>query len=206
MVIVGSWIIQLRGRNISVDPLNLIQIILAEGKNIEKRFSTKLIAEVAMVVALSTVLSFIKIYHLPQGGSITAGSMVPLIWVSLRRGPRIGLFTCFIYGLVQFMIEPWAMGGPIQVLLDYPFAFGALGLAGFFQRYPLIGVGVGIGGRFVSHFLSGIYFWWALYGPPEMNPAVYSLIYNGSYLFGELIVSAILTYLIIKRGILEIYP
>ena len=72
-------------------------------------------------------------------------SMVPLIWISLRRGAKMGLFTCFIYGLVQFALEPYAYH-PIQVLLDYPLAFGVLGLSGFFGSYPLIGVGFGIGG------------------------------------------------------------
>jgi thiamine transporter len=169
----------------------------------EERFSTKIITEIAMVVALSTVLSFIKIYHLPQGGSITAGSMVPLLWLSLRRGTRIGLFACIIYGLIQFMIEPFAVS-PIQVFLDYPLAFGVLGLAGFFKKYPFIGVCLGIGGRFLSHFISGVIFF-AEYTPPGMSPLVYSMIYNGSYLLGELIVSGILTYLILKRGVLNIY-
>lgn len=156
-----------------------------------------------MIVALATVLSYIKILHLPQGGSITAGSMVPLLWFSLRRGPKIGVFACLIYGLVQLMLEPYIYH-PVQVLLDYPLAFGVIGLAGLFKGRPLIGIAVGIAGRFVAHFLSGIIFF-AEYAPPGIHPAMYSAIYNGSYLLGELVVSAILTYLIIKRGLLEIY-
>ncbi len=156
-----------------------------------------------MIVALATVLSYLKIFHLPQGGSITAGSMVPLLWFSLRRGPKIGVFACLVYGLVQLMLEPYVYH-PVQVLLDYPLAFGVIGLAGLFKRRPFIGVVVGIAGRFVAHFLSGIIFF-AEYAPPGMHPAVYSAIYNGSYLMGELLVSAILTYIIIKRGLLEIY-
>lgn len=156
-----------------------------------------------MIVALATVLSYIKILHLPQGGSITAGSMVPLLWFSLRRGPKIGVFACLIYGLVQLMLEPYIYH-PVQVLLDYPLAFGVIGLAGLFKGRPLIGIVVGIAGRFVAHFLSGIIFF-AEYAPPGIHPAMYSAIYNGSYLLGELVVSAILTYLIIKRGLLEIY-
>lgn len=156
-----------------------------------------------MIVALATVLSYIKIFHLPQGGSITAGSLVPLLWFSLRRGPKIGVFACLVYGLVQLMLEPYVYH-PVQVLLDYPLAFGVIGLAGLFKRRPFIGVVVGIAGRFVAHFLSGIIFF-AEYAPPGMHPAIYSAIYNGSYLMGELVVSAILTYVIIKRGLLEIY-
>ena len=169
----------------------------------KKYFSTRALTEAVMVVALSAVLSFIKIYRLPQGGSITAGSMVPLIWISLRRGVKIGLFTCFVYGLVQFALEPYAYH-PIQVLLDYPLAFGVLGLAGLFRNYPLVGVGVGIGGRFIAHFASGFIFF-AEYAPAGMNPILYSAIYNGSYLLGEFIVSAIITYIIVKRNLHSVY-
>jgi thiamine transporter len=177
--------------------------MLAEGKNMSKTFSTRALSEIVVVIALSTVLSYIKIYHLPQGGSITAGSMVPLLWLSLRRGAKIGIFASIVYGIVQLLIEPFVYH-PVQVLLDYPIAFGVLGLAGFFKSYPLIGVVVGIFGRFVSHLLSGVIFF-ANYAPQGMNPIVYSATYNGSYLIGELVVSAVLTYIIIRRGLLTIY-
>jgi thiamine transporter len=168
-----------------------------------KTFSVKIIAEIAMVVALSTALSFIKLFELPQGGSVTAGSMVPLILLALRRGPAIGLFGCTLYGGIQFAIEPWVFL-PVQVLLDYPIAFGVLGLAGFFVSYPLLGVVTGIGGRFIAHLVSGAVFF-AEYAPEGMNPWVYSAFYNGSYLFFELMISGVLTYLLIKRGILDVY-
>ncbi|NIN52848.1 MAG: energy-coupled thiamine transporter ThiT [Nitrososphaeria archaeon] len=168
-----------------------------------KLFSTKIIAEASVIIALSTVLSFIRIFHMPQGGSVTAGSMVPLLWISLRRGLRVGLFTCTIYGLVQFMAGPYVFH-PAQVLLDYPVAFGALGLAGLFRNHHLIGSGVGIGGRFISHFLSGFIFF-ASYAPEGMNPIIYSALYNGSYLAGELVVSLILIYIIVKKGLIQIY-
>ena len=75
--------------------------MLAEGKtvNIQKNsFSTKVIAETVMFVALATVLSNIKIFQLPQGGSVTAASMVPILWLGLRRGPKVGLFGAIMYG------------------------------------------------------------------------------------------------------------
>ena len=59
--------------------------------------------------------------------------MVPIIWLALRRGPKVGITTGVIYGIIQFIILPYAID-PIQVLLDYPLAFGVLGLAGFFQK------------------------------------------------------------------------
>jgi len=177
--------------------------MLAEGKNTSKTFSTRALSEIVVVIALSTVLSYIKIYHLPQGGSVTAGSMVPLLWLSLRRGAKVGLLASIVYGIVQLSVEPYIYH-PIQVLLDYPIAFGLLGLAGFFRKYVLIGVAIGIFGRFVSHLLSGVIFF-AEYAPTGMSPIVYSAIYNGSYLIIELVVSAVLTYIIIKRGLLTIY-
>ena len=108
---------------------------MSESKTI---FQTKVIAEIVAFVALSTGLSYVKVFSLPQGGSVTAGSMVPVIWLSLRRGPKIGLVACGLYGLVQLMVQPFIYH-PAQVLLDYPIAFGALGLAGFFQKSPSIG-------------------------------------------------------------------
>ncbi len=169
----------------------------------QSTFSVRVIAEATIMVALATMLSYLKVFHMPQGGSVTVGSMVPLLWISLRRGPKVGVATCLIYGLLQFALEPFAVH-PLQVILDYPLAFGALGLAGLFKSRPILGVAVGIGGRFIMHFLSGIVFF-GIYAPPGVHPAVYSAIYNGGYLGGEFIISAILTWLIIKRGLITIY-
>lgn len=135
--------------------------MLAEEKTTSEskaRFSTKIIAEVVAFVALSTALSYIKVFSLPQGGSVTAGSMVPVIWLSLRRGPKIGLFACALYGLVQLAVEPFIYY-PAQVLLDYPVAFGALGLAGFFRNRPIVRWQAHIGlDRLVASIFSAILF------------------------------------------------
>jgi thiamine transporter len=101
------------------------------------------------------------------------------------------------------MIEPFFVH-PVQVLLDYPIAFGVLGLAGLFSNHPLGGVFVAIVGRFISHFFSGVIFF-AVYAPAGMHPAIYSAIYNGSYLIGEFVVSAIIIYIILKKELLKIY-
>jgi len=172
--------------------------------NISKRkFSTRIIAEMVMFVSLATVLSYIKIIRLPQGGSVTAASMVPILWLSLRRGPKVGLFAATVYGLVQFALEPFIFH-PAQVLLDYPIAFGLLGLAGFFQKRPFIGVGLGIIGRFVAHFFSGIIFF-ASYTPKGMHPAIYSAAYNGGYLLVELMISIYIISLLRGSKVLIIY-
>jgi thiamine transporter len=165
--------------------------------------STILIAEIVTFVALATVLSFIIVYTLPQGGSITAGSMVPIIWLALRRGPKIGLGAGTVYGVIQFIVLPYVVN-PVQVLLDYPLAFGALGLAGFLQKKPPLGAAVGITGRFIMHFIAGVVYWAPLYAP-KLNPFVYSAIYNGSYLVPELVVSGFIIYLLQKSKVLRIY-
>lgn len=168
----------------------------------KRKFSTKILAEIVVFVSLATVLSYIKIFSLPQGGSVTAASMVPILWLALRRGPKVGLFAATLYGVVQFALGPYIFH-PAQVLLDYPVAFGLLGVAGFFQKRPFIGVTLGIVGRFVAHFFSGIIFF-AIYAG-DMNPAVYSAVYNGGYLLVELVISVYVIYLLRKSKVLKIY-
>jgi thiamine transporter len=180
--------------------------MLAEGKEVNTsayRFSTKIIAETVMFVALATVLSYIKIFSLPQGGSVTAASMVPILWLALRRGPKVGLFAATVYGLVQFAVEPYIFH-PAQVVLDYPLAFGLLGVAGFFQERPFIGTALGIFGRFFSHFLSGIIFF-ASFAPEGVHPAVYSAFYNGGYMLIELVLSLYVIYVLRASKVLKIY-
>jgi thiamine transporter len=180
--------------------------MLAKGKTMSQKntkSSTVIIAEIAIFVALATALSYIKIFALPQGGSVTAGSMVPILWLALRRGAKIGIFAAVVYGFIQLMVEPFIVN-PIQVLLDYPLAFGSLGLAGFFQKRPFLGVNVGIFGRFASHFVSGIVFF-ASYAPAGMPPAIYSAIYNGSYLLPELVITIYIIYLLQESRVLRIY-
>ncbi len=167
---------------------------------------TKILAEGTVIIALTVILKDIlpPIYHLPQGGSVSAAGMVPLLWFSLRRGLRSGLEAGTIYGLVHMILPGSYIVDPVQALLDYPVAFAALGLAAMFKKYPLLGVAVGIVGRFLAHFVSGTVFF-AIYAPAGMDPTVYSAIYNGSYLLVEFIVSAVIMYIAAKRRLLEIY-
>jgi len=167
---------------------------------------TKILAEGTVVIALTVILKDVlpPIYHLPQGGSVSAAGMVPLLWFSLRRGLRSGLEAGAVYGLVNMVLPGSYIVDPVQALIDYPIAFAALGLAAVFKKYPLLGVAVGISGRFLAHFVSGIWFF-AQYAPAGMNPVVYSVIYNGSYLLVEFIIIAVIMYIVVKRQLLEIY-
>lgn len=146
------------------------------------------------MVALATALSVVVVYRLPQGGSVTAASMLPLLVLALRRGPRLGMLAGAVYGLIQLWIEPvvvhWA-----QVVLDYPLAFALLGLAGWFGRRPYAGVVAGITGRLASHVVSGVIFF-AAYAPAGTNVWAYSLAYNATYLVPEMGLSLVVMFLL----------
>jgi len=159
---------------------------------------------IALANALYLISKFyLPFLHLPQGGSITIASMVPLLWFALRRGLRWGVEAGLIYGLVHMVISG-DIYYPAQILLDYPLAFGALGLAGAFQNKPLVGVGVGIFGRFMCHFVSGAIFF-GQYAWAGWNVFAYSAIYNASYLVPEFIIDTIIIYTLLKTNVLRVY-
>jgi len=166
-----------------------------------RNFDTRVLAEIAIAIALATVLSYIKIFSMPYGGSVTLGSMVPILLISFRRDVKVGVTTGVIYGLVQMFLDGWFYS-PVGMLLDYPLAFGVLGLAGLFKKQPIIGVVLGMAGRFVCHFISGVVFF-GMYAPEGMSPVIYSAAYNGGYMLPEIVISAILIYLLVQRDVLN---
>jgi thiamine transporter len=173
-----------------------------------KPSNTRILAEMIIFISLANVLYLLsKFYlpflHFPEGGSITIASIVPLLWFALRRGPRWGIEAGIIYGLVHLVISG-DIYFPTQIILDYPLAFGALGLAGFFQKQPLVGVGVGILGRFACHFVSGAIFF-GQYAWAGWNVFTYSAVYNASYLVPEFIIDAFIIYLLLKSNALRRY-
>ncbi len=147
----------------------------------------------AMAMALAFVTSFIKFLSLPMGGSITLFSMFFICLIGYWYGLRSGLMAAVAYGILQMVVDPYIISIP-QMLCDYIFAFGALGLSGVFSRakHGLVkGYLLGIAGRFVFSFLSGLIFF-GQFAPEGMNPAVYSAVYNGSYIFTEGILTIII--------------
>ena len=147
----------------------------------------------AMGIALAMVTSYIKVWEMPMGGSVTLLSMLFISLIGYWFGPKYGILTGAAYGILQFVIDPYFLSVP-QLLFDYPFAFGALGLSGLFhdRKYGLqIGYAVGVMGRFVFSTLSGVMFF-AAYAPEGMNPWVYSSLYQGSYLGTEGIITLVL--------------
>lgn len=155
-----------------------------------ERLTSRQIAEIGLALALSTILSEIKISGFwAQGGSVTAASLVPIMIIAYRYGGKVGLTVGVIHGLIQLIIGPYVVH-PIQLLLDYPIAFGMIGLCGFFNKNKILGIIVGLLGRFLMHFISGIIYF-AQYAPEGWNPAYYSFIYNISYIAPEIIISII---------------
>lgn len=159
----------------------------------KKAITTKQLVFSAVAMALAVVTSMIKFVNLPMGGSVTLFSMLFIVLIGYWYGPSIGLMTGFAYGLLQFIMEPIFYTIP-QMLLDYPLAFGALGLSGFFYKRILglqIGYVVGVIGRFICSTISGVVFFGSY--APEGTPAlVYSLTYQASYLVPEAIITLFL--------------
>ena len=140
----------------------------------------------------------LKIYRLPNaGGSISLGSMIPIMLISFIYGPSIGLFTGFIFGVFKLILDPYILN-PIQVLFDYPLPFMAVGVAGFFKN-KYLGATIGMVLRFVFHFISGVVFFGS-YAPSGISPIIYSLAVNGFAVGGELLICLILlAFLPIER-------
>ena len=172
----------------------VIPIVLSR-KN-SKKMSAKQLTFCAVAMALALVTSFIKVASLPMGGSITLFSMFFMCFIGYLYGPKIGIMTGVAYGILQLIIEPYIYA-PLQVLLDYPLAFGALGLSGFFSKKKFgltTGVIVGILGRYICHVISG-YVFFASYAPEGMNPMIYTLGYNATYIVPEMIATVIILML-----------
>lgn len=158
------------------------------------KFSTKQLTVSAMAMALAMVLSMIKLFELPMGGSVTVCSMFFITFIGYVYGPKAGIMTGFAYGLLQFVVDPVFYTIP-QMIVDYPLAFGALGLSGLFagKRYGLqLGYVAALLGRFVFAWLSGVIFFAAYAEGSGMGPALYSLAYNGSYIAAEGVVTLVI--------------
>jgi len=152
---------------------------------------TRLVVEGGLVIALSVVLSFLTIWQMPQGGSISL-AMLPVFVYALRRGLLAGLLAGSLYGVVDALLKPYVVH-PIQFLLDYPVAFGALGLAGIFstlwmrevragrKAHGVIvalvpGVLLAALGRYAAHVVSGVVYFGEYAGDSPV--LIYSLAYN----------------------------
>ena len=169
----------------------------------KKNWTVKMLVEGGLCIALSFVLGYIKLFSMPQGGSVTAGEMIPIIIFALRHGSLPGIVVGALYGFVQ-MLFGGSIFHPVQAILDYPVAFGVLGLSGLFSSefektksvVPVIkGASLGIVLRMIAHTLTGAIFF-ASYAPEGQNPWAYSIIYNASYLVVEFAITIVIIYLL----------
>jgi thiamine transporter len=162
-------------------------ILMKKGK---AKLSTRVIVYAGLAIALSFILSSIRIYRMPQGGSITPASMLPLFVLSFMFGPIPGIIAGMLYGFLQLLqdayIVHWA-----QVIIEYPLAFACIGLAGFFKNKKIAGILTGSVLRFLCHFTAGFIFF-SEYAPEGQNPVLYSFIYNGSFMAVETIITVII--------------
>ncbi len=169
-------------------------------RRIFMKTNTQKLTLCAVVVALSTLLSAIKIFHLPLGGSVTLASMVPIIVLSFFVPVKWALTASFACSLIQLM-NPYLPPAKnfsifiIAILFDYIFAFGSIGLAGFFSKFMpkrikyTLSCMIVIFLRFLCHATAGVLVWKTIW--------VESVIYNGSYMIFELIISTIMVSVIV---------
>ncbi len=169
---------------------------------------TKMLVAGAVMVALATVLSFIRVFKLPWGGSITLLSMLPIFVYSIRWGLKPGFTVSFAYALIQFFqgimdgLFGWGLT-PVMliacIILDYLGAFTVLGIAGIFRTKKtggcIAGIVLATALRFLFHFLSGVVIWHSFgelwNGFSTDSEILYSLLYNGAYMLPELIITVI---------------
>ena len=166
--------------------------------------STIALTECAVMIALATILSIIKVFEMPWGGSVTAASMLPLVIIGYRHGLKWGVLSSVIYSLIQMLLGGGTISAAflpgddqmkwylavIMVLLDYFLAFSLVGLSGLFRNKEkpskslALGALVGTSARFVMHFISGWILWgaWASWFFEDFDKAT-----GGS--FGKFIVS-----------------
>ena len=180
--------------------------------NTKSHLRTRMLCEGALMVALAQILGYLKLAEAPNGGSITF-AMFPIILFAVRWGLRPGLMAGFLFGLLQLIFDGAYAWGWQSMLLDYLVAFTPLGLAGLFRgkSWGLIaGTLAGCLARFAIHYISGVTVYKIL-APTEFlnwtfsSPALYSLVYNGSYMLPNTIITLLISvvlYVPLKRFIL----
>ena len=172
-------------------------------KREQKRKNTKELVYCAMIIALGTVASFLKVYEFPFGGTVTLLSMLFVCLAGYFYGPATGVLTASAYGILQFIVQPYIVF-PLQVLVDYLFAFGSLGLSGLFYKSKnglLKGYLIGVLGRYVFAVISGWIFF-SEYAWEGWAALPYSLVYNGIYIGAEALLTVIIISVpAVKKGL-----
>ena len=158
--------------------------------NARRVWNAKTLAYAGLAIALSFALSFIRLFRMPQGGSVTPGSMLPILFFSAAFGVGPGLTVGFVYGILQYLQGGWFLN-VWQFLLDYILAYAALGIAGIYRKFPVkqlpafaVSIVAAVIVRIICATLAGYMFW--------DTAIAASLIYNGTYLIPETVICLIL--------------
>ena len=173
----------------------ILALILKGSKKEEKPVDVKALTISSLLIALSVILGNIKIFEMPQGGSITLMSILPIVLCGYLLGTKRGVLAGICVGLLNLIFGSYIIH-PVQLFLDYPIAYGALGLSGLVSNSKnglTKGYLIGLAGRYICAFLSGWIFFGA-YAPESFNAVTWSLWYNFTYLAAE----GILTIIIIN--------
>ena len=178
----------------------IVVVLLVMGIMLTRKsqWTTRRLAYAAMCIAIAFVLSCIKLFRMPQGGSVTPAAMLPLILFCLACGPVQGLAVGCAFGLLQLIEDPYVIH-PIQLLLDYPAAYGAMCVACLANLLPEkakrfrlpLGVALGYLARLVMAVLSGVIFFAEYAG--DQNVILYSLGYNAAYLAPEMVIAVLIS-------------
>lgn len=171
--------------------------LLFAGKSSEKRkISTKQLVFCGIAMALAFVTSYIKIFEMPWGGSVTLCSMLFIVLIANWYGVKTGISVGLAYSILQFIQEPFVLSF-FQVCCDYFLAFAALGIAGFFAKssHGLIkGYAAAVLARGAFHALGG-YLYWMSYMPenfPQSLKSIYPIAYNYSFLLAEGLITIVI--------------
>ena len=166
-----------------------------------KNQNLRIMVQCAILVAMGTVLSFLKLYEAPLGGSVTILSMLPICLAGLMHGPMWGFGTAFVYSVIQLLVSScfaWGLTPMVLlvcILFDYIVAFTALGVTGFFANRGrlgmCVGVAVAIALRMVCHYITGVTIWESSMPDEWNNVWLYSLAYNGFYMVPEMVFTMI---------------
>lgn len=165
-----------------------------------KMSDTRSIVYGAISIALSFALSYAKLFKLPQGGSVTFASLLPLMIYCCMFGTRRGLIVCTIYGVLQALQDPFIIH-PMQFLLDYPLAFGLIGVSGIFMEKGvfkdkkvvafLLGGVLAVVLRYACHVCSGVFAFADYADLDKYDTAIaYSMAYN-SFAFVDMLIALV---------------
>lgn len=186
--------------------LVILLLLVAIMKISGKKNDVSIMVKSAIILAVTFVLNQITLFRMPQGGSITAFGMLSLFLVSYLFGPRQGILAGMAYGLLDLVVSP-SVVHPIQLFMDYPLGFGAIGIGGILRNQDLgmvKGYILGVIGRYIVVVLSGIIFW-GMYAPEEFNAVTWSLFYNMTYMLPEALITIAILLIPQVRGFFHRY-